>query len=228
MWIPNELPNCWKSNPTRAGENEKNTLQQSGGQSHWAGSRLPSVFIPDMLYLTPGDGEGPGVLANMCSLVTETFLVVVQSPSPVRFSATPWIAARQAFPCLIFSGHLPKVMSIASVMPPPLMPSSPSAVNLSQHRGLSSESSVHFRWPKYQSFSFSISPSSEYSVLISLLTGLIFLLSERLSGVSSSTTVWRHSAFGFSLPLWSRSSSHNQKWPLGRPQPWLNRPLWAE
>ena len=73
---------------------------------------------------------------NMCSLATGTFLIVVQSPSPVRLSATPWIAARQAFRSLTISGHLPRVMSIASVMPPPLMPSSPSALNLSQHWGL--------------------------------------------------------------------------------------------
>ena len=44
---------------------------------------------------------------------------------------------------------------------------SPPASNLSQHQGLSSESVLHIRWPKYQSFSFNISPSNEYSGLIS-------------------------------------------------------------
>ena len=51
----------------------------------------------------------------------------------------------------------------------PLTPSSPSALSLSQHQGLiSNELSVCIRWPKYWSFSFSISPSREYSGLISL------------------------------------------------------------
>ena len=74
----------------------------------------------------------------------------------------------------------------------PLTPSF-SALNLSQHQGFSSESSVHIRWPKYWSFSLSISPSSEYSGWSPLrLTGLIFLLSNGLSGVFFSTVVWRH------------------------------------
>ena len=51
------------------------------------------------------------------------------------------------------------------------------------------------------------------------LTGLISLLSTGLSGVFSSTTVWRHQFFG-ALPS-LRSSSHNHTWLLGRPQPWL-------
>ena len=69
-------------------------------------------------------------------------------------------------------------------------------------RDFSNESSVHIRWPKYWSFSFSfsISPSSEYSGLISLrLTGLVSLLSKGLSGVFSSTTVWRRQFFGILL-----------------------------
>ena len=58
-------------------------------------------------------------------------------------------------------------------------------------RDFSNESSVHIRWPKYWSFSFTISSSGEYSGLISLKieTGLISLLSKGLSGVLSSTTV---------------------------------------
>ena len=49
----------------------------------------------------------------------------------------------------------------------PLSSPSPPALNLSQDQGLSNESVLHIRWPKYWSFSFSISPSSEYSELIS-------------------------------------------------------------
>ena len=49
----------------------------------------------------------------------------------------------------------------------PLLSPSPPAFNLSQHQGLSNESALRIRWPKYWSFSFNISPSSEYSGLIS-------------------------------------------------------------
>ena len=57
-------------------------------------------------------------------------------------------------------------------------------------RDFSNESAVHIQWPKYWSFSFSISPFKEYSGLIS--TGLISMLSKGLSGVFSSTTVWSY------------------------------------
>ena len=49
----------------------------------------------------------------------------------------------------------------------PLLPASPSALSLSQHQGFSNESALWIRWPKYGSFSFSISPSNEYLGLIS-------------------------------------------------------------
>ena len=59
------------------------------------------------------------------------------------------------------------------------------------------ESVLRIRWPEYWSFSFSISPSSEYSGLIFTgLPGLIFLQSKGLSRVSSSTTVQKHQFFG--------------------------------
>ena len=49
----------------------------------------------------------------------------------------------------------------------PLLSTSPPPLNFSQHQGLFHESALHIRWPKYWSFSFSISPSNEYSGLIS-------------------------------------------------------------
>ena len=52
----------------------------------------------------------------------------------------------------------------------PLSSLSPPAFNLSQHQGFSNESVLHIRWPKYWNFSFSISPSNEYSGLISFKT----------------------------------------------------------
>ena len=95
----------------------------------------------------------------------------VQSLSHVRLVVTPWAAAHQASLSITNSQSLLKLMSIESVMPsnhvilcrPLLLPPSifPSI------RVFSSESALHKRWPKYWSFSFSISPPNEYSRLIS-------------------------------------------------------------
>ena len=94
-----------------------------------------------------------------------------QSLSHVQLFAAPWTAARQASLSITNSRSLLKLMSIESVMPsnhlilchPLLLPPSifPSI------RVFSSESVLRIRWPKYWSFSFSISPSNEYSGLIS-------------------------------------------------------------
>ena len=96
----------------------------------------------------------------------------VQSLSHVQLFATPWTAARQASLSITNSWSLLKLMSIESVMPsnhlilchPFLLLTSifPSI------RVFSNESVICIRWPKYWSFSFSISPYSEYSGLISL------------------------------------------------------------
>ena len=94
----------------------------------------------------------------------------VQSLSRVRLFATPWTAARQASLSISSSWSLPKLMSIELVMPsnhlilcqPLLLPSIFPSI-----RAFSNESLLHIRWPKYWSFSFSISPSNEYSGLIS-------------------------------------------------------------
>ena len=70
------------------------------------------------------------------------------------------------------SRSLLQFMFSESVMPPkpspPLLLSSSPTLNLSQHQGLFNESALHIRWPKYYSFSFSISPSNEYLGLVSL------------------------------------------------------------
>ena len=83
----------------------------------------------------------------------------------------------------------------------PLLSPSPPALNLSQHQGLSNESVLHIRWPKYWSFSFSISPSNEYSGLISFGMDCLDLLAVQgtlkslLQHHSSKASVLRHSAF---------------------------------
>ena len=97
----------------------------------------------------------------------------------------PWTAAHWASWSLTVSWSFAQVrLCISDALQPshPLMPSSPSALKLSQHPDFSSDSSFLIRWPKYWSFSFSISSSNEYSRLISLrLTGLISLLSSQES-----------------------------------------------
>ena len=94
---------------------------------------------------------------------------IVPLLSHVWLFATPW--THQTSLSLIISQSLSKFMSIASVMPssqlilwpPLLLPSIFPSI-----KDFSSESSVHIRWPKYWSFSFSISPFNEYLGLISL------------------------------------------------------------
>ena len=93
-----------------------------------------------------------------------------QSLSHVRLFATPWIPACRASLSITNSRSSLKLMSIKSVMPSShliLSSPSPPAPNPSQHQGFSNESTLRTRWPKYWSFSFSISPSNEYSQLIS-------------------------------------------------------------
>ena len=97
--------------------------------------------------------------------------VVVQSLSHVQLFATPWTAARQASLAFTSSLSLLKLMSVESVTPSNhlilccplfLLPSIFPSI-----RVFSNESALRIRWLKYWSFSFSISPSNEYSGLIS-------------------------------------------------------------
>ena len=104
----------------------------------------------------------------------------IQSLSCVQLFAAPWTAAHQASLSITNSWSLPKLMFIELVMPSNhlilchlliLLPSIFSSI-----RVFSNESVLHIRWPKYQSFSFSISPSNEYSGLISLRMDWLDLL----------------------------------------------------
>ena len=91
----------------------------------------------------------------------------------------------------------------------------------------SNEVALHIRWPKYWSFSFSISPSNEYLGLIYFgLTGLISLQPRGLSRVFSSTTIWKHQFFGTQPSLWS--NSHICTGLLGKLYLWLYRSLLAK
>ena len=129
----------------------------------------------------------------------------VQSLSRVWLFATPSTAVRQASLSITNSWSPPKPMSIESVMPsshlilcrpllrlPSIFPST---------RVFSSESALHIRWPKYWSFSFNISPTNEYSGLISCRMDWLDLLAVQgtlkslFQHHSSKASILRHSAF---------------------------------
>ena len=120
--------------------------------------------------------------------------------SYVQFFATPWTAPCQHFLSFTISQRLLKLMSTESVMPfnhlilchPLLLPSIFPSI-----RVFSNEIALRIRWPKYWSFSFSISPSNEYSGLISFRMDFwISLQSKGSSGVFSNTTIQKHQLFG--------------------------------
>ena len=128
------------------------------------------------------------------------------SCSVILDSVTPCTAVRQASLSITNSWNLLKLMPIELVMPSnhlilccplPLLPSIFPSI-----RVFSNESALHIRWPKYGSFSFSISPSNEYLGLISFrIDWLDFLAVQELSRVFSNTTVQKHQFFGTQLSL---------------------------
>ena len=96
-----------------------------------------------------------------------SLIVFVQSPSHVWLFATPWTAAWQASLTLIISWSLPKFICIESMMPSNhFILCYPLPLILPSIQVFTSESAIRIRWPKY--WSFSISPSKEYSGSISL------------------------------------------------------------
>ena len=145
---------------------------------------------------------------------------LVQSLSCVRLFATPWIAARQASLSITNSQNLLKLMSIESVMPSSylilchpllLLPPIPSSI-----RVFSNESTLCMRWPKYWTFSCSISPFNEHPGLISFRMDWLDLLA--VQGTLKSllhTTIQKHQFFGAQLS--SQSNSHIHTWPLEKP-----------
>jgi len=129
----------------------------------------------------------------------------IQSLSRVQLSATPWTAAHQASVSITNSRNLLKLMSMESVMlsnhlilchPLLLLPSIFPSI-----RVFSNESVLRIRWPKYWSFSFLISPSNEYSGLISFRMDWLDLfaiqgtLKSLLQNHSSKASILQGSAF---------------------------------
>ena len=136
----------------------------------------------------------------------------VQSLSRVQLFVTPWITAHQASLSITISRSSFKLMSIKLVMPSShlilchplfLLPPIPPSI-----RVFSNESTLHMRWPKYWSFSFSIIPSKEHPQLISFRMDLLDLLAVQgickslLQHHSSKASVLQCSAFFMVLHTW--------------------------
>ena len=142
--------------------------------------------------------------------------------SCVWLFATPWTTAHQASLPITNSQSPPKPISVKSVMssnhlipcrPLLLLPSVFPSIRVFTMRQLFESGGQR---PKYWSFSFSISPSNDYSGWFPLgLTALISLQSKGLSRVFSNTTVQKHQFFSTQPSLWS--SSHIHTWPLEKP-----------
>ena len=117
---------------------------------------------------------------NLTSICQVMRLSSAQSLSRVQLFATPWAAAGQTFLFITNSRSLLKLMSIELVMPSNrlilcwslLLPFS----TFPSIRVFSNEAALHIRWPKYWSFSFSISPSTKYSELIAFRMDSLDLL----------------------------------------------------
>ena len=133
--------------------------------------------------------------------------------SHVRLFATPWTAACKASLSTTNPQSLHKLMFIESVMPSNhlilchslLLPSIFPSIRI-----FSNESVLCIRWPKYWSFSFSISPSNEHSGLIFSRIEWFDLLAVQgtLNRVFSNTTIQKHQFFRTQLSLWSNSHIH--------------------
>ena len=133
-------------------------------------------------------------------LLVPIYVLQFSSVTQSRLLATPWISLS-----ITNSQNFPKLMSIESVMPSNhfilcrpllLLPSIFPSI-----RGFSNESVLRIRWPKYWSFSFNISPSNEYSGLISFRMDWLDLLAVQgtlkslLQNHSSKVSILRRSAF---------------------------------
>ena len=130
-------------------------------------------------FLSGTQTEGISVIGKWEMSMNSQFSSV-QSLSCVRLSATPWTAAHQASQSITNSRSLPKLVSIESLMPSNhlilchpllLLPSIFPSI-----RVFSNESALSIRWPKYWSFSVSISPSNEHPGLISFMMDWLDLL----------------------------------------------------
>ena len=175
---------------------QRSTLPGGETGSHWPLGAAEHLFCGGSSLLQ---------LENGGLFLHHTDLVSVQLLSCVWLFATLWTAARKASISITNSQSLLKFMSSKSVMPSNhlilcclffLLPSIFPSISV-----FSKESVLHIRWPKYWSFSFSISPSNEYSELISFRIGWLDLLAVQgplkslLQYHSSKASILQRSAF---------------------------------
>ena len=186
----------------------------------------PHPSHPSPTHVAPtGCKEMPPVEQKWRQTRVSRLLNSVQSLSRVRLFATPWNAARQASLSISNSWSFLKLVSVESLMPSNhlilcrprlLLPSIFPSI-----RVFSNESALRIRWPEYWSFSFCISPSSEYSGLISFSFDWLDLSCPRDSQKFSNTTVGKHQFFGAQLSLWSSWHSSRlllePRWPPEHP-----------
>ena len=160
---------------------------RSSGSHLFKGQRSPPWQAGGEFYRQSGRGitcrNSTVIFKLVMSGLTSVILVTFnsfQSLSRVQLFATPWITTRQASLSITNSWSSLKLMSIESVMPSghlilslPLLLLPPIAPSI---RVFSNESTLCMRWPKYWSFSFSISPSNEHPGLISFRLDWLDLL----------------------------------------------------
>ena len=188
-------------------------------QEYWSGLPFP----------LPGDLPHPGIepipltsppLAGKLLTTSAKSVQSVQPNSHVWLSATPWSAAGQASLSITNSWSLLKLMSIELVMPsnhlildhPHLLP--PSIVP--SIRVFSNESALCIRRPKYWSFSFSISPSNEYSGLISFRMDWLDLLAVQET-LKSLLLIPQFKSINSSAFSFLYSPTHIHTWLLEKP-----------
>ena len=183
-------------------------IHQSLSSVHVQGMKVNSLvhswcltlLIP---FLFPFFWKGRDILVFESQFLTQ--FSSVQSLSHVQLFATPWTTACQASLSITNSQSLLKLMFIESMMPSShlilcrpllLLPPIPSSI-----RVFSNESTLHMRWPKYWSFSFSVSPSNEHPGFISVRMDCLDLLAVQgtlkslLQHQISKASIFRHSAF---------------------------------
>ena len=195
-------------------------ITQSKPRAAMTGTKKFHVIRTTLIYLFGYNLEPKSPDPQRLYSIHRRQVVAVQPFSHVRLFATPWTAACQASLSFTMFWSLLKLMSMELVMPPnhlvlchPLLLLPSIFPNI---RVFSKESALCIMWPKYWSFSFSISPSREYSGLISFRMDWFNLLAVKgLSSVFSNTTVQKHQFFGVRPSVWSNSQIHT--WLLEKP-----------
>ena len=198
------------------------TQGSSPGLLHWQVGSLPLSYQGSPRFNCAGIKVHLGFLYYLVQFSS------VQLLSRVPLFATPWTAACQASLSITNFRSLLRLMSIKLVMPSNhlilchsllLLPSIFPSI-----RVFSNESALWIRWPKYWSFSFSISPSNEHSRLISFRMDWLDLLAVQgtlkslLQHHSSKASILRHSAF-FPTPVLLLGQSHGRRSLVGC-SPW--------